>query len=64
MVQRKCVSAEIKNGKPMFNCPTVDGEPSSCPVCKTDLCNSASTVGFSMVAFSGIVLALLAPKFI
>lgn len=62
MVQRKCVPAEIRDGKPMFNCPTVDGEPNSCPVCQTDLCNSATSINFSVVAFSGVVLALLAHK--
>lgn len=61
MVQRKCVLAEVKNGKTMFNCPTKDGEPHSCPICQTDLCNSA-TNNFSLIALFSVVLALIAPK--
>ncbi|KAG5868436.1 hypothetical protein JTB14_030080 [Gonioctena quinquepunctata] len=65
-VDRKCVNAEKKNGKLTFNCPTANGEPikDQCPVCQKDLCNSASSIKFSFVAFSCVVLAVFAPKFL
>ncbi|CAG9856271.1 unnamed protein product [Phyllotreta striolata] len=60
-VQRKCVLAEKRNGQLHFGCPTSQGEPSSCPICQTDLCNSATgvrTVGFVAVASVATVLLL------
>ncbi|CAH1106559.1 unnamed protein product [Psylliodes chrysocephalus] len=59
---RKCVLAEKKNGKLTYNCPTTQGEPSSCPVCQTDLCNSGTRINFSLVAVATVILAIIAPK--
>ncbi|XP_072394848.1 uncharacterized protein [Diabrotica undecimpunctata] len=61
-VDRGCVSAEKKNGKLLYNCPTKNGEPISCPVCQSDLCNSAPSIKFSFVALASVVLAVIIPK--
>nr|XP_023021837.1 uncharacterized protein LOC111510180 [Leptinotarsa decemlineata] len=65
-VDRLCVSAEKKNGKLMFKCPTSKGEPlkDDCPVCQTDLCNSSASIKFSFVALSCVVLAIFLPKYL
>ncbi|XP_057656676.1 uncharacterized protein LOC130894104 [Diorhabda carinulata] len=63
-VQKKCVLAEKKNGKLSFNCPTSMGEPSECPVCQTDLCNSATTIKYSFMTFVSVVLAVILPKYL
>ncbi|XP_056639632.1 uncharacterized protein LOC130894105 [Diorhabda carinulata] len=62
-VQRKCVTVP-KTGNDN-NCPTIPGATDiKCTVCKTDLCNSAATVKFSLTAVVGIFLAFLGQKYL
>ncbi|XP_018578091.1 uncharacterized protein LOC108916348 [Anoplophora glabripennis] len=61
MFSRKCVSME-KDMK--YKCDNANGEQVVCETCDSDLCNSATKINFSLVAVSGIFLALLMPKFL
>ncbi|KAJ8971315.1 hypothetical protein NQ314_000757, partial [Rhamnusium bicolor] len=64
MISRKCVTTEVKDGEANFHCPVTEGDPINCPVCLTDLCNSASRINFSLLAVTGVILAFVAPKFL
>ncbi|XP_018571666.1 uncharacterized protein LOC108911260 [Anoplophora glabripennis] len=61
MVERGCTIANLKDGKLSHNCQNAGDQP-VCPVCQTDLCNSAKSISFSFVALCGVVLAIAAPK--
>ncbi|KAJ8959165.1 hypothetical protein NQ318_022426 [Aromia moschata] len=64
MVERKCAVAETKNGKPDYHCSNANGEVTDCLLCQTELCNSAPSTKMSIFGVCGVVLALLAPKFL
>lgn len=61
---RRCGLAP-KNANDKYDCTSPpDGNTPVCSICKTDLCNSAPAVQFSMIAVSGMVLAAFLPKFL
>ncbi|KAG5860734.1 hypothetical protein JTB14_018239, partial [Gonioctena quinquepunctata] len=63
IVKRNCGQAP-KSGAEVA-CPVMPGVTDmKCPVCKTDLCNSASSINLSFTAVAGIVLALLSHKYL
>jgi len=61
-VSRKCATVP-KTGE--HKCPVVPEASTDikCPVCKTELCNSASTVQFSFVAVASVLLGFLGQKY-
>ncbi|XP_018571669.1 uncharacterized protein LOC108911262 [Anoplophora glabripennis] len=61
MVIRKCALVELKDGKPSYDCQSF-GDEAECPLCQTDLCNSAKSISFSFVVLCGVVLAIAVPK--
>ncbi|XP_023311981.1 uncharacterized protein LOC111692295 [Anoplophora glabripennis] len=61
VVERRCTVADLKDGKLSYNCQNAGDQP-ICPVCQTDLCNSAKSISFGFVALCGVVLAIAAPK--
>ncbi|XP_050513280.1 uncharacterized protein LOC126888888 [Diabrotica virgifera virgifera] len=64
-IERKCAYAP-KNGE--AQCPAsinkADVTDLKCPSCKADLCNSATTINFSLTAFAAVVFAIVGQKFL
>ncbi|XP_060522151.1 uncharacterized protein LOC132699451 [Cylas formicarius] len=62
MTSRRCIIADKDGDKVKYTCREDKGKVSVCDVCVTDWCNSAPAVSFSVLAFSGVLLAYLIPK--
>ncbi|KAJ8983553.1 hypothetical protein NQ317_006598 [Molorchus minor] len=54
MVERKCMTTEIKDGKPIYSCSVDNGVVTECSKCQTDLCNSATSVRVSLLTLFSI----------
>ncbi|XP_050513279.1 uncharacterized protein LOC126888887 [Diabrotica virgifera virgifera] len=62
-IQRKCAFALKNQDAP---CPAIlhqnEATELKCPTCKTNLCNSAITINFSLTALSATIFAILGRK--
>ncbi|CAH1106558.1 unnamed protein product [Psylliodes chrysocephalus] len=64
MVSRRCATAPKSGEAPACPNGPQGATDAKCPVCKTDLCNSASSVNFSLAAVASILLAFLGQKYL